>query len=141
MMALAVASLLLALAVPTYGSIVDRLKTSSASQDLMRIAQEVQRYRTGHDFHLPGSLADITAPIPRKDPWGNDYEYLNFSAGIPGINGRIRKDHNLHPLNTEFDLYSKGPDGDSSAALTASPSRDDIIWARDGSFVGKGEDF
>ena len=140
MMATAVAALLLALAIPTYGRIMDRLKVSTATQDLVRIAQEVQRYRTAHDFRLPDSLADL-AGIPRQDPWGADYEYLNFSAPIPGINGRIRKDHNLHPLNTEFDLYSKGPDGDSNSPLTSSKSRDDIIWARDGSFVGKAEDF
>ena len=139
-MAVAVGSLLLALAVPTYGRIVDRLKVSTATQDLMRIAQELQRYRTAHDFKLPDSLGELTG-IPRQDPWHNDYQYLNFASNVPGINGLIRKDHNLHPLNSEFDLYSKGPDGDSSAPLTSSPSRDDVIWARDGSFVGKAEDF
>jgi general secretion pathway protein G len=140
MMAVAVVSLLFALAVPTYGRIIERTKVSRAGQELTKIAQEVQRYRTAHDFRLPGSLNDM-AGIPRQDPWGGNYEYLNFSADIPGIAGLIRKDHNLHPLNTEFDLYSKGPDGRSSAALTSSLSRDDVIWARDGSFVGKAEDF
>ena len=53
----------------------------------------------------------------------------------------IRKDHNLHPLNTEFDLYSVGKDGSSSAPLTAANSLDDIVWARDGSFVGRAKDF
>jgi len=141
MMACSIAALLLGLAVPTYSAIQERMKVSATTQDLLKVAQEIQRYRTAHDFRLPDSLGDITASIPRKDPWGNDYEYLNFSAKIPGINGRIRKDHNLHPLNTEFDLYSKGPDGDSNAPLTSSKSRDDIIWARDGSFVGKATDF
>lgn len=140
MMAAAVCALLLALAVPTYGRIMDRMKVSKTTQDLMRIASAVQRYRTAHDTKLPDSL-DQLADIPRKDPWNGDYEYLNFSAKFPGINGKIRKDHNLHPLNTEFDLYSKGPDGDSNAPLTSSKSRDDIIWARDGGFVGKAEDF
>lgn len=87
-----------------------------------------------------GSLDDLTA-IPRIDPWTRPYEYLRFAPPTPGINGRIRKDHNLHPLNTEFDLYSQGKDGRSNAPLTASASRDDVIWARDGSFVGLGEDF
>jgi general secretion pathway protein G len=141
MMAVAVASLLVALAVPTYSGIMDRLRVSQTKQDLLRIAQEIARYRTAHDFRLPDSLNDLPATIPRKDPWGGDYAYLNFSANIPGIKGKIRKDHNLHPLNTEFDLYSMGPDGDSNAPLTSSKSRDDIIWARDGSFVGKAEDF
>ena len=83
----------------------------------------------------PGNLGDL------RDPWGNPYQYLNFDADIPGINGRIRKDHNLHPINSDFDLYSKGPDGDSRAPLTARASRDDIIFARDGSFIGPAETF
>jgi general secretion pathway protein G len=141
MMAIAVASLLIALAVPTYAGIIERMKVSQAKQDLMRLAQEVQRYRTAHDFKLPESLNDLPAGIPRKDPWNGDYAYLNFSSDAPGVNGMIRKDHNLHPLNTEFDLYSNGPDGESNAPLTSAKSRDDIIWARDGSFVGKAEDF
>jgi general secretion pathway protein G len=66
---------------------------------------------------------------------------MNFNANIPGIYGKIRKDHNLHPLNSEFDLYSMGADGDSKSPLTAKASRDDIIWARDGDFVGLAEDF
>jgi hypothetical protein len=35
----------------------------------------------------------------------------------------------LHPINSDFDLYSKGKDGDSAAPLTASRSQDDIIRA------------
>jgi general secretion pathway protein G len=57
------------------------------------------------------------------------------------VSGKIRKDHNLHPLNSEFDLYSIGPDGSSSPPLTARASQDDIIWARDGAFVGPAEDY
>ena len=53
----------------------------------------------------------------------------------------IRKDHNLHPLNSEFDLYSFGKDGQSQSPLTAKASRDDVIWARDGGFVGLAEDY
>jgi general secretion pathway protein G len=53
----------------------------------------------------------------------------------------IRKDHNLHPLNSEFDLYSLGKDGRSSPPLTAQASRDDVIWARDGDFVGLASDY
>jgi len=141
MMAVGVASLLVALAVPTYAGIVDRMRVSQVTQDLMRIAQEVQRYRTAHDFKLPLSLNELPPGVPRKDPWEGAYEYLNFSADVPGIKALIRKDHNLHPLNTEFDLYSRGPDGESDAPLTSAKSRDDIVWARDGSFVGKATDF
>ncbi len=50
---------------------------------------------------------------------------------------RARKDHNLHPLNSDFDLYSMGPDGKSQPALTAKVSWDDVIRASDGGFVGR----
>jgi general secretion pathway protein G len=79
--------------------------------------------------------------LPTTDPWGRAYQYLNFSAPIAGIQSKIRKDHNLHPLNSEFDLYSMGADGTSAAALTVKVSQDDVIWARDGSFIGLASDF
>ena len=91
--------------------------------------------RVGDDLQPDLGLG---AELP-KDPWGRDYQFLNFSA--PGANGQIRKDHNLHPLNTDFDLYSLGKDGKSQAPLTAKASHDDVIWARDGAFVGLAEDY
>jgi general secretion pathway protein G len=40
-----------------------------------------------------------------------------------------------------FDLYSMGPDGDSKAAFTARASRDDIVRASNGSFIGPVSEF
>jgi hypothetical protein len=50
--------------------------------------------------------------------------------------GHARKDHSLVPINTDFDLYSMGPDGRSSPPLTAQHSRDDIVRANNGAFIG-----
>jgi general secretion pathway protein G len=50
--------------------------------------------------------------------------------------GRLRKDEQRAPLNTDFDLYSMGPDGASAAPLPAQPSRDDVVRADDGAFIG-----
>ena len=47
-----------------------------------------------------------------------------------------RKDRFLHPLNSTYDLYSVGKDGKTVAALTAKASKDDIIRANDGGFIG-----
>lgn len=52
-----------------------------------------------------------------------------------------RKDRFLVPINSDYDLYSMGADGRSVAPLTASMSRDDIIRANDGAFVGLAEDY
>ncbi len=141
MAALAVVGLLAAIALPSYAAIIERQKVGQAGRDLQEIAMLIERYRTLR-FSVPESLDDLgpNVNLP-KDPWGRDYQYLNFDSPVPGINGKIRKDHNLHPLNSEFDLYSLGKDGRSQAPLTAKASRDDVIWARDGGFVGLAEDY
>ena len=58
-----------------------------------------------------------------------------------GKKDKVRKDHNEHPLSTDFDLYSMGKDGKSVAPLTAKASRDDIIRARNGGFIGLASDY
>ena len=139
MFAVLVVGLLAAIAVPSYARILEQQKVQQGERDLRLIGLRIENYRTATGV-APDNLNQLNMTLP-KDPWGNDYQYLNFDAKIPGINGKIRKDHNLHPLNSEFDLYSMGADGDSKAPLTAKASRDDIIWARDGDFVGLAEDF
>ena len=47
----------------------------------------------------------------------------------------------LAPLNSDFDLYTVGPDGITHASLGNSASRDDIVRARDGGFIGTAEEF
>jgi general secretion pathway protein G len=138
--AAAVGALLLSIAIPSYRSRVEHLKIDQAKSDLTVISAAIERYRTAHDLQLPLALSDMSG-LPGADPWGNAYQYLDFAAPLPGINGKIRKDHNLHPLNSEFDLYSMGTDGRSQAPLTAKASQDDVIWARDGSFIGLASDF
>jgi general secretion pathway protein G len=139
MAVVAVVGLLAAIALPGYAAIVERQKIGQAGRDLQEIAMLIERYRR-LQFSVPETLGDLGVSLP-KDPWGRDYQFLNFLSPAPGVNGMIRKDHNLHPLNTEFDLYSLGKDGQSQAPLTASTSQDDVIWARDGGFVGLAEDF
>jgi general secretion pathway protein G len=137
--AAAVVGLLAAVALPSYASIIDGQKVKQGARDLMTIAQLIERYRTLHGV-VPETLADLGGAMP-KDPWGQDYRFLNFKSPAPGTQGNIRKDHNLHPLNSEFDLYSVGKDGRSAAPLTAQASKDDVIWARDGAFVGLAADY
>ncbi len=55
--------------------------------------------------------------------------------------GKPRKDRFLHPINSDYDLYSMGKDGESVEPLTAKKSHDDVIRANDGSFVGLSVEF
>jgi general secretion pathway protein G len=139
MMVSVVAAVLLAIALPSYQKIIAHQKVIACVTDLSRIAMELEKFRTANGT-LPDSLSELHG-VPSTDPWGNAYQYLNFNSDVPGINGKIRKDHNLHPLNSEFDLYSVGADGKSAAPLTAKASQDDVIWARDGSFIGLASDY
>ena len=141
MVALAVVGLLAAIALPTYSAIIEGQKVGEAGRELMEIANVIERNRTMR-FEIPETLAELGLDADLlMDPWGRPYQFLSFNSSIPGIAGMIRKDHNLHPLNSEFDLYSFGKDGESRSPLTARASRDDVIWARDGGFVGLAEDY
>ena len=88
---------------------------------------------------LPNTLAQAGVST-LLDPWGRPYQYLVIWGVVPEPHG-VRKDHHVHPLNTDFDLYSMGKDGVSQAPLTAQASHDDIIRANDGRFVGLASDY
>lgn len=127
-----------AIAIPMIGESLDKAHETSATSDLDSIASQLLAYEVEFG-HLPDSLAEIFSPVPR-DPWGNEYQYLRIRGGSEP-SGHWRKDRFLVPLNSDFDLYSLGPDGRSSPPLTASASRDDIIRAGDGSYIGTAEDY
>lgn len=55
--------------------------------------------------------------------------------------GKPRKDHFLHPVTSDFDLYSMGKDGETVAPLTAQKSHDDVIRASDGAYYGLAKNF
>lgn len=131
MIVLAIIATLAAIAVPLYANVHERARVARAIADIRILDSEIGVFEAAKG-RLPISLAEIGRDT-LEDPWGNPYEYLEFAAGPPGL---IRKDHSLHPLNSTYDLYSKGKDGQSQAPLTASASRDDVIRANDGGYIG-----
>jgi general secretion pathway protein G len=134
--AIVVVGLLTAIALPTYNNAVTNARNKVVLGDLNRIDAALQRTRG--NGALPANLAAIGMDGLR-DPWGHAYQYLNIEVGVN--RGAVRKDRNLVPLNTDFDLYSMGKDGASKPPLTAAASRDDLLRAGNGGFVGKAEDF
>jgi len=139
MVSIVVFSLLVALAVPAYTQFVDRAKNAAAIGDIGSMALAIDRFSVNNNDRLPATLNELPMDVP-LDPWGNEYEYLNIRTAGPG-NGAFRKDGNLNPLNSDFDLYSMGADGDSAGPLSAGKSRDDIVRANNGAFLGLGEDY
>jgi general secretion pathway protein G len=134
---LAIVGVLTAVAIPIYGGYSDRQDRRTAVTDIRVLETAVERFRTEFGS-LPTSLNGVAEP-GLVDPWGNPYEYLNIEDMEAG--DKPRKDKNLVPLNSDFDLYSMGKDGESAIPLTVKISHDDIIRANDGAFVGLAIDY
>lgn len=129
-----------AIAIPTYQSYMDDVRINNVRKDMKLIEVHLERFRTENGGSLPDTLGE-TAATTLTDPWGNPYQYLNIEdATGPGL-GKVRKDKNLVPLNTDFDLYSMGEDGDSKPPLTAAASHDDVVRANNGAYVGLASDY
>lgn len=137
--AVLIVGILAAIAVPSYLRYLEKNKEATAISDINIIASRLAGLTV--EGALPTNLAQINIgnTLSLIDPWGNPYQYFPIYGHLADhsyMNG-ARKDHNLHPINSDFDLYSMGPDGESHKPLQNAKSRDDIIRANDGAFVGK----
>ena len=132
MLAVTIVGVLATLAMAGYGHYRAKLDTRIAIQDIALLSMLVQAI-CEEDRECPATL-----PSNKLDPWGHPYQYLSHAIGPKG---HARKDHSLVPINSDFDLYSMGPDGRSAPPLTAKHSRDDIVRASDGKFIGIAADY
>lgn len=136
MLAVAILAVLGAISVAAYNGYMSEANINKAIQEMRMISLVLDDMAT--TSVLPDSLADIGAQA--DDTWGNPYQYLRIAGAGPGVGG-LRKDRSLVPLNSDYDLYSAGPDGESRAPLTAAASHDDIIRANNGAFFGVAKDY
>jgi general secretion pathway protein G len=134
---LMILAILLWVSIPAYRSYIERTRLVDAIRDVGEMSKEIHKYEMAKGV-LPDSLAEAGYPS-KVDPWGFDYEYLNLRTSKG--NGKARQDKGLKPLNSDFDLYSVGPDGITAPSLTSAASRDDVLRARDGNFIGTAQDF
>jgi len=134
---LAIIGILAAIAIPSYIGYKDRARIGLAISELEAISLRIDGYIGDHGIG-PESLAEVRYEN-YLDPWGHAYQYFNIKTAKG--KGGMRKDRFLVPINTYFDLYSMGPDGQSTPPLTAKASRDDIIRANDGTYFGPAEGF
>ena len=145
LIALVVASILGTMAVWAYGSSAPdcgdpnrkqsplmRAKIAQVSGDLGEIHMALSRFELSYSRY-PATLAEVGLD-DLTDPWGNPYQYL-VVFGREDV-GPVRKDHNLKPVNTGYDVYSMGPDGGTASPFTSTLGKDDIVMANDGDFFG-----
>jgi general secretion pathway protein G len=139
MLVVAVVGILMAIAATNFTSQVSKGDLHRAIVDIEALQVSINVYRAEFATCPPTLAAAQADPEHLTDPWGNPYQYLEFCGSKPG--GGARKDKFLVPINSDYDLYSMGPDGASVAPLTAKSSRDDIIRANDGAFIGLASDY
>lgn len=117
------------LAIPRIHDSIEKARVARAIGDIRAIASDLDAQDT-----LPDNLSTI-GRSGLLDPWGNNYAYLKFDK-TKGVPTGARRDRFLVPINSGYDLYSMGADGDSKAPLNAKASLDDVIRAMDGGFIG-----
>lgn len=126
-----------AIAVPNLMAAMDSARVARAVGDINTIEEEITLYEVINGV-LPDDLSQVGYGN-YLDPWHNPYQYLNHST-MKG-NGQARKDRFLVPLNSDYDLYSAGKDGQTVPPLTAQKSQDDVVRASDGNYVGLASQF
>jgi len=129
---------LMAIGVPAYNNYIDKAKNSQAIEDIRFIEAAIKMFRT-ENGGFPQNLVQVRS-AGLLDPWGNPYRYLRILPPTPPL-GQRRKDHSMVPVNFDFDLYSMGKDGRSAPPFTSALSRDDIVRANDGVYVGLALDY
>ena len=134
---LAIIGVVASIAIPRYVDYRERIKVAQAVADIRALSLLINNYQLDARAYPP-NLASV-GNASKLDPWGRPYVYTNLQSAKG--KGLARKNKNLVPLNSDFDLYSVGKDGDSSGPLTAKASRDDVIRANDGGFVGLASDY
>lgn len=131
LLAVAIMAVLAALAVPLYQGYIERARVATAITDIRTIAFKLRAFHQDEGSY-PTNLTAIGAGA-QLDPWGRPYEYLNLTTKKG--NGGARRDKNLNPLNSDFDLYSRGKDGMTKLPISQKDSLDDVLRANDGKFV------
>jgi len=145
LIAVAIVGILACIAVPGYTRYKESAMEASAIADLQNISSKLKTIMLENPSALPINQADFSSrcravALPTADPWGNPYRYYRlYGLTKQQVNQdhAARKKGPFHPINYDFDLYSMGPDGKTKPNLSSKDSRDDIVRANDGAYIGR----
>lgn len=136
----AIVSILAVAAVPKFMSTLDKARIGKAIAEITVIRDAIELFRAQHSGRLPADMAELipdslgNAPL---DPWGNPYVF-NVLKTTPTTEWRVDL---TVPINDEYDIYSLGRNGNTFAEIHHGNSRDDIIMARNGGFIGPATEY
>lgn len=137
MLVVAVIATLASISIPLYMDFIYRIEVKEAIVGVLTLEKKILVHQITNE-KIPYDLAEV-GESNYLDPWGNPYQYFDLSNLPPKV--KPRADKNLNPINSDYDLYSMGKDGETAKQINASKGRDDIIRANDGSYVGLGENY
>jgi general secretion pathway protein G len=100
-------------------------KVSRCQAEIRSLEKNIISFNTDKGVFPP------TGPLTERDPWGNRYQYVNI-ANDPAL---AREKSTGATYNTDFDIYSTGPDGNSAVDFNDPTSKDDIVRGGDGGRV------
>jgi general secretion pathway protein G len=80
-----------------------------------------------------GEAADLTATLTRAGSFA-------VFAGVPAEVTR-RRDRFMFPLNTDYDLFSLGPNARTTVSIGEALGQDDVIRANNGGFFGHASEY
>ena len=126
-----------AIAIPNLLSAIYQAYIAKAVGDIHSIETDLFGYEATNG-QLPDTLAQV-GDDTIIDPWGNPYQYLNHAAAKG--KGKFQKDRFLVPLNSDYDLYSMGKDGQTAPPITAAKSQDDVIRVGSSNYIGLASQF
>jgi general secretion pathway protein G len=130
MIGVAIVGVLAALTTTNYQIYIERVRVARAIIEMKGISLHLDTVKNDGGT-LPGSL--VAVRLSQNDPWGRAYVYRRIAGAPPAA---VRKDQFLVPLNTDYDLYSKGVDGLSKPRITDPDSLDDVVRGANGAFLG-----
>lgn len=119
---------LASIALGTFSDVKQIALASTASTEIREIERLINAYAMDNQGALPANLG-VIGKAGATDPWGNGYIYRPHD----GIN--MRKAGGID-LNTDFDLFSAGADGNYVQSILQPTSKDDVIRINDGGWVG-----
>ena len=143
LIAVMIMATLATLGIPLYASALDNARIAKAMADIRIVEKEIFIFQVTNN-RLPSDLVEV-GRANLRDPWGNAYEYLEISCDETWTKCKppkgARQDKFFKPLNWDFDLYSRGRDGETTAKLDTKKGADDIVRAVNGGYVGLAADF
>jgi general secretion pathway protein G len=133
----AILGVLALMAIPNYTKAKDLFRGVRALEEIRGLEKAILATSIEKGA-LPSDLTTIGMGTP-TDPWGTLYEYYIIPI-IPPEDESPTRTYLTSPLNSDFDLYSKGANHASDPEISTENSNDDILRIGNGGSVGLAKD-